>query len=642
MGKRGINRYSLLSDDQKKAIQSIRADLIFAVGLNSFTGPPDNLPYFQKSFHELKALLTGWVSAKLWVTAFVYWSNSTAKKSKRTYSAGVSSFKNGFYKFVTNNGYADIPLHEFTVDHINEFENWLRTDEGKAGNKNSIFAVRAPETNRRGYGLVKSWVEELNENVKHIGTQLIPANSIFKTKAFPPGPPVRPTNVLSDVEYGSIFEAAYKSALRIRQLVEGGWNILTGPPVHPELSRKGRGKYRNFSAALWALHLTFPDPVMPSLEMIESANKDLADALHYLHRLRNVYPIFEPSARNIFPFVVLLSFYSQANTGPLRGLKLTKIRFADVFGTTRVTFEFGKNILPETIEGVERVIFEFQKERIHSSYLRSYVVDGSDPLSPSEIVKFLTRWTERIRSVATIHKDSLILFRDEHRGVRGFYTVKLDGQDSDSSWLHVLKKFIEENKLPKFNISELRMTGLHIVNDIFDNDILAKKVAAGHKEASSTIKQHYEGAGEKRRHEESLAEVGATMERWVDSKGKSHVRGAPKKADLGAATPGWHCVDPYSSPIPGEVKGRLCQGFGRCPACYLALLDNSSAYSLARALQLMLEIQEARFYLPFARWDKVFRPVKEVLQKRWLPSFVDPDVIVKARMLNLAPIGRLD
>lgn len=131
------------------------------------------------------------------------------------------------------------------------------------------------------------------------------------------------------------------------------------------------------------------------------------------------------------------------------------------------------------------------------------------------------------------------------------------------------------------------------------------------------------------------------MERFVRSGGRSHVRGAPQPVDAACATPGWGCLDPYNSPIPGQIKGKLCEGFGLCPACALGLLNHESPYCVARAIQLRNEVDEAHNYMNFSRWKAVYEPVRQKLDKVWLP-LVSMDVLGKARELNLGPIGRLE
>ncbi|AVK72188.1 hypothetical protein BJN34_0060 [Cupriavidus necator] len=148
--------------------------------------------------------------------------------------------------------------------------------------------------------------------------------------------------------------------------------------------------------------------------------------------------------------------------------------------------------------------------------------------------------------------------------------------------------------------------------------------------------------GAKRRRHEKLSEVMLAQERFYSSDGRRDIRGEPDDIDIGAATPGWACHDPFDSPIPGEVKGRLCQGFGRCPACEMGNLDTTSGYALARVLQLTEEVAKAQSYLEAPRWHAAFEEVSKKLREKWIPSFVDPAVIEAASRLNLGPIGRLE
>jgi hypothetical protein len=254
---------------------------------------------------------------------------------------------------------------------------------------------------------------------------------------------------------------------------------------------------------------------------------------------------------------------------------------------------------------------------------------------------FVVAWTSQIRKHAGLYANNLFVFVTRERVVRGFYTGEQAGTDSDQCWKYALKQFLKRHNLPNMTISNLRATGLDIVRMLSGDDIRSVQ-AAGGQTSAEVINDHYDSAAAKAGRNDALGEVMTTMEGWIITKGRTDPRGAPKYADILAATPGWNCADPFDSPIPGEVKGRRCQAHGRCPGCGLSAVNRFSPYSLARTLQLLEEVNKAREYLDTKRWNEAYKEVQIALEEKWIPSFTDKSVWEAASKLSLNPIGGLE
>ncbi|SEA87177.1 hypothetical protein [Variovorax sp. YR216] len=660
MARRKLSRFALLSEDQRKLISSEPGSVVIGKGLLSFVGPAGNLSYYQEAYGELESLLKDWRTKDYWLTAFQLYANSPDLVAPSAYGSAVSDFKCGFWKFVAHKHDESFALQDLSQEYIDSFETWLEEDESKIANNRNYLqgAKRSPNTNRRYYAFARRLVGEMYFQANPDGS--MPSPAIFRNRAFVDAHrATTPTRVLSDVEWEALHQTARRVALAIKQKVEQDWVILEGAPIQANNQVKNRSKYKDRACVLWELRKLYPNHLIPSRQEIRSVDKLLDGSITHVHGYRDVVISFAPSVETIFPFMLLLAIYSQPNTGPLTGLKSENITNVSVLGADRIIFEFLDEELNSdsirgdtndfelegrgdatTGQGSERVAFEWEKPRIHSSYVRSFAVDTVDPLSPSEIWKFVEKWTRGIRPLAGPHSGYLFIFAGNTRKVRAFLNAAGIGVD-DICWRHAFKMFCRENGLARTNISEVRMTGLNKVSEVTGGDLVSVREAAGHRRGSSTVTLHYEGDGARLQKNERLGEVAGTMERWATTRGRSHVRGAPDDTDLGAATPGWHCLDPFDSPLQGERKGRLCQGFGRCPDCPLATLDITSPYSFARAFQLLRETELAQEYLPVKRWLAVYRPVQMKLRAKWLPSF-SIEVVEAAKSLNLGPIGRLE
>ncbi|RQU47864.1 hypothetical protein DF147_09555 [Burkholderia cenocepacia] len=360
--------------------------------------------------------------------------------------------------------------------------------------------------------------------------------------------------------------------------------------------------------------------ILPMLAEIELDSPNQAGAIRK-HSVPAVTLPFYPSPEFLFPFVLLLFIYTFANAGPLFSLT-------------------GASVKEQEVMGVKRIVLDLYKER-SDTYQRSFAKDENDRFSPGQLLEVIERWTRNIRGFAGPHAEHVFVFVTKERTVRGFFTGSVDGRSSDVVWNTAVKKFCKKYGLPKILLRVIRTTGLDVTRELHDDDILAVSAVAGTK-AGATLEFHYESEPTKVRRQEKLLPVMIAYERWAYLDGKPDTRRTPDDTDMLAATPGWGCLDPFASPIPGEVEGRTCQAFGRCPGCELGFVDLTSPYALARAVQLADELKAARYYLDYGRWKSAYKKALLYLLKRWLPAFSSPEVVEAAKRISLSPIGRVE
>lgn len=136
---------------------------------------------------------------------------------------------------------------------------------------------------------------------------------------------------------------------------------------------------------------------------------------------------------------------------------------------------------------------------------------------------------------------------------------------------------------------------------------------------------------------ERTASVISLRGRWADTGGRIDPRDLPEDADKGAATPGWGCLDPYDSPIAGQVKGKLCKSFGSCPNCPLGLLDTTSPYACAQAHRLLHSLRSAQESILPQVWLSRVGKIHDALLNKWLPMF-SVELHEKAKEYDLPPL----
>lgn len=615
MKKKSVGRYKQLTDVQRNALHGELPSVVLEEQINSFVGPKDNLLFFKKEIAKFRNTVEGWRSAPEFLYAFMKYCNETEKRmAKRAYELCHSQFKNGFAKFLIHEKCTNLSISDFDSDFIKKYILWLKTY-----NVSERVGVLNQNTQRRYYGILVNLLNILRQSksMKHLFSDSLyfPDNPFVRAHAS-----TKKTETFDDFIWRKIIIACRNDVKEIYDSVISGWKLLDGEEILPNDTARGRGRYAHRGAALWRIKNLFPI-LIPKPSEIGTIDRDLKDSILYIHKQNSITSPFYPLAKDILPFILLQAIYSLANTGGLRSMKWEQIAETDVLG-------------------IRRVLYSIEKER-GISYGRSFVVQPDDIFSPLHLHEFIRRWTSKIRPLSGNFKDNVYIFVAQSRCIRAFHSSADTGVDSDSSWNSAMKQFMKRHSLPHFTLKNIRNTGLDVIRELTDDDMRAVQSAGGQR-SIGVLEMHYDGSAAKKRRQEDLVGVMTLQERYIRSDGRIDPRLSPKSEDIFAATPGWGCNDIYNSPIPGQAEGTLCAAFGRCPACPLTYLDNSSSYSLARVLQLAEEIRKAQTYLDARRWAEAYEPALKSLVVKWIPSFVDKEVREKAAKIVLNSIGRLD
>lgn len=327
---------------------------------------------------------------------------------------------------------------------------------------------------------------------------------------------------------------------------------------------------------------------------------------------RPITSLFAPRHSDLVPFVVLLAAHTAYNPETLITLERSAIRFDDLLGQRRIRLAA-------------------EKARSGRRQVRSFAVD-STPDNPAFLLGLLDRWTSSVRrQVPPAYADRVFLCDARNRA-------------GHHAWLGTqpfhgtLQQWCWREGLPRFTLQQIRTTVLDIVHDLSNGDLRAIMAAANHRRPE-TFTDHYKSAAAGERLNERLGVVTIHRERWLVSSGQVDPRERLPREDQGAATPGWHCADPFDGPSAFS-KGQLCSAYGVCPVCPHALLDITSPVACARAHELASLIDAAQLSVEPARWLKRWSPIKTRLQEQWLPHFSDRvmDEASRMSMPAMAPV----
>lgn len=380
--------------------------------------------------------------------------------------------------------------------------------------------------------------------------------------------------------------------------VQVSHDLASRPSAFPDIATKLR-----VAAALFDGRLPRTDELRGhrglflSLRPPHGTIRELSERLHF-------------SPRALVPYVVLLTIDTTFNAEGM------------------LTLDWDQVARTHPIFGSDRWQISVRKKRADSAsnngavpmHTRSFATGLSDPETPVNLLLTLERFTTYTRRhVEQRYRDRVFLFhafnRDTYRSYEGSA-----GCAEDGAWHRALKEFIDGNGLPAFTLRTLRATGGDFVHEV-TGDIKAQQVALGHASLTTTLK-HYRGGAAKQRDEEALSHGMAWRERYIGSEGRSDTRpGALSPGSNSAATPGFGCLDPMNSPVPGQRAGRMCAAFGSCAACPLAVIHAEDPRSYARLLQFSERIEQARTRLNPVRFIEMWQPQAEWLAGHWLPKF---------------------
>lgn len=584
--------------------------------LRSFIGGSHQLQFFEKSFTKLKLAVHDYRSGAEWLAAYTLWANLPSGTSNRRFANCITNLRKGFLRYLFEQKETDLDFSSFDTAVVASYLKWEKSNcKGLGGNE-------SPKTVAARYTTFKTLVLIIAKSANH--GHLAAESLIFPTIAFKGlGNSSNPRGLDDDDLLINIYKSARADALETINCCKQDWKTLEDECSYAPVEQyRGMKRYPSLEHVIHAVDLHFRESPTVTLGEIRKADPGLWGSICY-----NKFNFWRatlstrPSAKNILPFVLLYTIYFQANTGTLRSLKINNIKDIEVLGAARTQFHLLKNRA--------------------TPYERSFSKDPNDNLSPDQIHQFLMRWTSQIRKFAGQYSDHLFIFYTKEGKFRAFNHAEEVGHDADILWTKALRAFCKKWSIPDFCLSDIRMTGLDVIREIHADDIRAV-MAAGGQSTERVVREHYEGKQAKRRSDASLAEIVVSMPRFIQTGGRSDPRGMATDGDVLAATPGWGCHDPYSSPRHGQLTGRLCSAFGECPSCPLAVLDINSPYSVARVLQLREELEIAKDYLHFSRWKDVFSKVASDLDEKWLPSCSKKSVMAKAASLSLPAFGRLE
>lgn len=433
----------------------------------------------------------------------------------------------------------------------------------------------------------------------------------------------RQVREVDPIHYVRVLEEAAKEATKTLDEVE---------PKLEEISSairaiKANKPYNPASVAhVVAKALVEYDGVLPERKYLQQEDPDLFADIE-AHGYTLVRRLAHPQAPDLIPFLYVLAGHTGFNQQPLTYLEVNQID-------------------ERTVLGVARMVLSPPKFRANSIVRRSFAAT-EERLSVMAIVHFITAWTTHLRDAAPeFAKNDLWLFANKWKsGAEGNFPIRslaARERNAQTELANHIWRFCNSRGLRFTGLREMRLSFSDLYLRLSPGDLDGLRILLGQKRISTTDK-HYQTEQSLAAGRELLAGAMAMHERWVGSRGAIDPRSANQRRERTGATAGFNCLDVYDSPILGQVRGRQCTAYGRCPECPLAVLEGDRAYALARLLQLEAAYEEAKNRLGIEVWKQKYLTSYTALKESWLPPLLaQQDVLSAAGLLLLPPLPDLE
>lgn len=178
-------------------------------------------------------------------------------------------------------------------------------------------------------------------------------------------------------------------------------------------------------------------------------------------------------------------------------------------------------------------------------------------------------------------------------------------------------------RLPDFAAAFIRGSVATVHYEYSGGDLLEVQALLNHA-LTHTTEAYVSGPQAKRLQTETIARLQKLMLAWIDaSSAPPASAGADPTGATRATVPFAHdCLNPLAAGAhaPTVTRGTLCPSFGGCLRCP-GLVIPLDAEHLARVLQAMRALEDARSRLDAQRWALLYAPSYRILAEEILPDF---------------------
>jgi hypothetical protein len=599
------NKYAGLTAKGPAASVNVRSSLRLTFPLNDDRRQVIDLTFFERGENPRKQLGESFA----W-----YFRNALGGHSFETRSSKLYALRkfNQFLDWRAEGAGNISSTREITSDILLEYQLWLR----------SVCNISAKSAHY--------YYENLTRPLKVLRThkpEIFLPDSEFPASEFMPAryePSNKPAISLEELE--KVAVAALKEVIQIRENHARAKKLLS----------KGEGRLHKFPPGS---HRTLRWTTLADLlfYLVNDVGINSSPPYYVTENLRrnglpsfnSVLNMYAPvSDRSLIPFLVLLFIRSAINVDSLYRLR--------------------RDCLCEHPLPLGLTILNFDKPRAGSARNKTIPFPTHQRNGVTDLIQFLTEYTAPwVPFARETEKDALLLFKSPGNGEN---EVRSPGANFA---MRGLKSFIKQNNLPDFTFDQIRPA---IATLIYyqTRDIFRVQRLLCHVDVTLTI-NYIKQEVVRRQHDIQIHDaiesifsllldaperVGkpAVFVQEIESVLRSKVSEgevSPHQAEIirngGCSTGFARCRDPRDSPLPGELKGRVCRQLHKCVFCPNAWVFEED---LPKVIYFRDGLLADRKNLTESNWDELHGDAYREVTEEILPSFsskVVEEATAKAR-----------
>lgn len=316
--------------------------------------------------------------------------------------------------------------------------------------------------------------------------------------------------------------------------------------------------------------------------------------------------LLHADAETLLPFILAIGAQTYANPEPLRLMRRDcMVEHLLLEGRWVVTWEKGRSSRPQR---------------------RSFLRDRSLSV-PNLIDRVLAMTQPLVAHVPAYDQDKLFLSATRST----WRKVQLVPKGALS--FH-LERFICRHRLCHadgkplcLNLASLRVSGLSLAHAALGYDVLKTQVVANHV-SPRTTSRYVDQPVIREAQAGNLARLQAAFVLWVrkdpdeiaQSLGVTRATAVDIAEGRNASASGFTCRNPLDGIAPGQQRGRLCTAWLGCFTCPNAVIP-LGVDTFARLLRSRNALVAARMTVAADRWDLLYAPKLEILERDILPRF---------------------
>jgi len=333
--------------------------------------------------------------------------------------------------------------------------------------------------------------------------------------------------------------------------------------------------------------------------------------------LKRVCRFLHATPDTIVPYMVAIAAQTFANPDALRTMR--------------------RDCMSEDLLLEGRVHVTWDKGRAGRAQRRSFLRNRSMSV-PNLIDRVLALTAPLVPHAPLRDRDKLFLWGDVSSSRRVCLATRMLGP---------LQRLVDRHALVgrdgqplRLVLAFLRPTGLTLAHAALGHDVTRTQALANHADQGTTRRYVAQPVIQA----EQAAGLARLQGRFVEAvrSGKGLVKQAGQvdeavDVDARSATAsGFICSDPLSGIAPGQRKGRLCTAWLGCFTCPNAVIP-LEADTLAQLIVMRMALADARTRMSLDRWQLLYAPKLEILERDILPRFPASVHAVAGPMVGQVP-----